>query len=96
MLLVAIALVALQLGLEVRPPAWYRSELVRTDSPERYLAFLRATPGEVLADDPSLLYLVGKPLRYDDPSGFGPVAATGCGISTACSMILPSSVSARS
>lgn len=77
MLLVPITLVALQFGLEARPPAWYRTELVRTDSPERYLAFLRATPGEVLADDPSLLYLVGKPLRYDDPSGFGPVAATG-------------------
>lgn len=71
------AAVALQLWLCATPPAWYGGELVLRETPERYVAFIRSIPGEVLADDPGLLYMVGKPLRYDDPSGFGPVAFSG-------------------
>lgn len=71
-------LIALQLVLAYTPLPWYGSELDRNGpTPERFIAFIRNQPGEVLADDPGLLYLAGKPLRYDDPSGFGPVAHSG-------------------
>jgi hypothetical protein len=39
--------------------------------------YIRATPGEVLADDVGLLYAAGRPLRYDDPSTMGPAASSG-------------------
>jgi hypothetical protein len=71
---VAAALFAIQLGLAFRPQEWYTGELAPTDPPERYLIFIRNTPGEILADDVGLLFMAGRPLRYDDPSGLGPVA----------------------
>ncbi|MBC8163470.1 MAG: hypothetical protein H7Z42_19855 [Roseiflexaceae bacterium] len=72
-----VGLFGLQMALAFSPPEWYGGELVRTGTPQRYIDFIKTVPGEVLADDPSLLYLADKPLRYDDPSGFGPVAHSG-------------------
>jgi len=72
-----LALFAVQLALAFQPQPWYASELAPADSPERYLTFIRNTPGEILADDVALLYMLGRPLRYDDPSGMGPVAISG-------------------
>ena len=73
----AIGLVALQLAFAYQPPEWYAGEIYRDTTPERYIIFIRSVQGEVLADDPGLVYLAGKPLRYDDPAGFGPVAHSG-------------------
>jgi hypothetical protein len=72
-----LALFAVQLALAYRPPQWYGSELAPHDPPDRYLAFIRSTPGEILADDTGLLFMAGRPLRYDDPSSMGPVALSG-------------------
>src|SRR5204862_2603004 len=71
------ALVAVQLALAFQPQEWSTGELAPNDPPERYLAFIRNTPGEILADDVGLLYMEGRPLRNDDPSGIGPVALSG-------------------
>jgi len=68
---------AVQLALAFQPQQWYTGELAPADPPERYLVFIRQTPGEILADDVALLYMAGRPLRYDDPSGMGPVANSG-------------------
>jgi len=73
---ILIALVV-QLALAYRPQEWYLGELAPDDPPERYLTFIRAAPGEVLADDVGLLYAAGRPLRYDDPSTMGPAAESG-------------------
>jgi 4-amino-4-deoxy-L-arabinose transferase-like glycosyltransferase len=72
-----LVLLAGQIGLAYRPQPWYTGELAPDDPPERYLAFIRAAPGEVLADDMGLLYAAGRPLRYDDPSTMGPAAKSG-------------------
>jgi hypothetical protein len=69
----AIALIATQLALAFRPQEWYLGELEPRDPPERFLVFIRNTPGEILADDVGLLFMADKPLRYDDPTGMGPV-----------------------
>jgi hypothetical protein len=69
-----LLLLAGQIALAYQPQAWYQGELAPGDPPERYLAFIRATPGEILADDVGLLYAAGRPLRYDDPSTMGPAA----------------------
>jgi 4-amino-4-deoxy-L-arabinose transferase-like glycosyltransferase len=74
---VIIALLAVQLALAFRPQAWYIGELAPVDPPERFLIFIRNTPGEILADNVGLLLMAGKPLRYDDPTGMGPVALSG-------------------
>jgi hypothetical protein len=74
---IAIALLAVQLVLAFRPQEWYLGELAPDDPPERFLTFIRNTPGEVLSDDVGLLFMAGKPLRYDDPTGMGPVALSG-------------------
>lgn len=69
---------ALQLWLALLPPpAWYGSEIAPADPPERYVVFMANTPGEILADDPGLLLLAGKPIRYDDPSTQGPAVRLG-------------------
>ena len=73
----AIGVFAVQLALAFSPPAWYEGELVLSGTPERFTTFIETVPGEVLADDPGLLYMLGRPLRYDDPSGIGPVAHSG-------------------
>jgi hypothetical protein len=70
-------LLAAQIALAYRPQPWYTGELVPDDPPDRYIAFIRAAPGEVLADDVGLLYAAGRPLRYDDPSTMGPAAGSG-------------------
>ena len=67
----------MQIALAYRPQPWYLGELAPDDPPDRYIAFLHATPGEVLADDVGLLYAAGRPLRYDDPSTMGPAARSG-------------------
>jgi hypothetical protein len=74
-----LALFGLQLLLAFQPLAWYGSELAPNpkDPPDRYLAFISNTPGEILADDPGLLLMEGKPIRYDDASTQGPAAAIG-------------------
>jgi hypothetical protein len=72
-----LVLLATQLALAYQPQQWYIGELAPDDPPDRYLAFIRATPGEVLADDVGLLYAAGRPLRYDDPSTMGPAANSG-------------------
>jgi hypothetical protein len=77
--LATAALVIAQVWLLFQPQPWYGSELdpALRGSPERFVAFMRATPGEILADDPGLLLIAGKPVRYDDPSTMGPAAAIG-------------------
>jgi hypothetical protein len=72
-----LVLLAIQLVLAYQPQQWYIGELAPDDPPDRYLAFIRAAPGEVLADDVGLLYAAGRPLRYDDPSTMGPAASSG-------------------
>jgi len=72
-----LVLLATQIALAYQPQQWYIGELAPDDPPDRYIAFIRATPGEVLADDVGLLYAAGRPLRYDDPSTMGPAASSG-------------------
>ncbi len=72
-----LALLVAQIALAYRPQQWYVGELAPADPPDRYLAFIRAAPSEVLADDVGLLYAAGRPLRYDDPSTMGPAAKSG-------------------
>jgi hypothetical protein len=73
------ALLATQLWLIAQPQAWYGSELnpASRDGPKRLVTFMRSKPGEILADDPGLLLLAGKPVRYDDASTMGPAAEIG-------------------
>jgi hypothetical protein len=77
--LAVFGILVLQLALLVRPHEWYGSELTPNvkDTLERFLVFMRETPGEILADDPGLLLMAGKPIRYNDASTMGPAAATG-------------------
>ncbi|MEO7910083.1 MAG: hypothetical protein ABIV47_10575 [Roseiflexaceae bacterium] len=72
-----LVLLATQLALAYQPQQWYSGELAPDAPPDRYIAFIRAAPGEVLADDVGLLYAAGRPLRYDDPSTMGPAASSG-------------------
>jgi hypothetical protein len=74
---VILTLLATQIALAYRPQSWYTGELAPNDPPDRYIAFIRSTSGEVLADDVGLLYAAGRPLRYDDPSTMGPAAGSG-------------------
>jgi hypothetical protein len=77
----AVLLGCLLAGAQVyqtaHPPDWYAGELAPQDTPERYLNFIRNTPGEILADDTGLLFQAGRELRYDDPSTMGPAARIG-------------------
>lgn len=75
--LLALALLIAQLGLAYRPQDWYTNELAPPQTPQRYLDFMRNTPGEILADDVGLMMAAGRPLRYDDPSTMGPAAQSG-------------------
>jgi hypothetical protein len=70
-------LVGAQVYQTAHPPDWYAGELALEDTPERYLNFIRNTPGEILADDTGLLFQAGRDLRYDDPSTMGPAARIG-------------------
>lgn len=73
----ALLLTGIQVVQSQQPPDWYTGELAATETPERYLDFMRATPGEILADDTGLLFQAGRELRYDDPSTMGPAAKIG-------------------
>lgn len=75
--LALVALIAVQVGLAFQPQPWFVGELEVSNPPERYLNFMRNTPGEILADDIGLLLQAGKPIRYDDPSTMGPAAISG-------------------
>lgn len=77
MLLLVGLLTAAQVYQASHPPDWYAGELAPSDPPERYLNFIRNTPGEILADDTGLLFQAGRELRYDDPSTMGPAARIG-------------------
>jgi hypothetical protein len=72
-----LALFAVQIALAYQPQAWFVGELEPPDPPERFVNFIRNTPGEILADDVGLLLMAGKPIRYDDPSTMGPAAVSG-------------------
>lgn len=72
-----LGLAAVQLALAYRPQPYFGGELALVDPPERFLNFMRQTPGEILADDIGLLLQAGKPIRYDDPSTMGPAAVSG-------------------
>jgi hypothetical protein len=72
-----LIVLVVQVALAYRPQQWYLGELAPNDPPDRYLAFIRAAPGEVLADDVGLLFAAGRTLRYDDPSTMGPAAGSG-------------------
>jgi hypothetical protein len=74
----ALALLALQVPLLFAPPPhWYTGQLEPDSPPDRYVKFILNTPGEILTDDPGLLLLAGKPIRYDDPSTQGPAVRLG-------------------
>ncbi len=68
-----------QVWLIFHPPAWYGSELnpAQRPNPERFITFMHATPGEILTDNPGLLLMADKPIRYDDPSTMGAAARIG-------------------
>lgn len=72
-----LGLAAAQLALAFQPQPYFGGELALVDPPERFLNFMRNTPGEILADDIGLLLQAGKPIRYDDPSTMGPAAVSG-------------------
>ncbi|MBA3470313.1 MAG: hypothetical protein H0T53_11795 [Herpetosiphonaceae bacterium] len=64
-------------GWLLRPtPAWYGGEFA-PPSLERFVAYLESKPGEALADNPALLLLADKPIRFDDPSTMGPAIRSG-------------------
>lgn len=71
------ALLATQLLLWRAPGPWFSGEFAPDPDYNRYVEFVRATPGEVMADDVGLIYAAGRPLRYDDPAAMGPAATLG-------------------
>ncbi len=75
--LAILALFAFQLWVAYQPQKVFVGEFRPSDSPERFVVFIRNTPGEILADDVGLLIAGGKPVRYDDPSTMGPAARWG-------------------
>lgn len=75
--LIAPILLATQLLLWHTPEAWFAGDFTPDPDYNRYIDFVRATPGEVMADDIALLYAAGRPLRYDDPAAMGPASAAG-------------------
>jgi hypothetical protein len=74
--LLALALLGQLWALRERP-AWYGGEFDLSQTPARYVEFIRSQPGEVLADDVGLLVAAGRTLRYDDPSTMGPAIESG-------------------
>lgn len=72
-----LVLFFIQIVLAQQPQPWFVGELAPPDPPERFINFIRNTPGEILADDVGLLLMAGKPIRYDDPSTMGPAAVSG-------------------
>jgi hypothetical protein len=74
-----VVVLSAQVWLIFHPPAWYGSELnpALRSNPERFIKFMHATPGEILTDNPGLLLMADKPIRYDDPSTMGAAARIG-------------------
>ncbi len=72
----AVALVLWQGWLLRATPAWYGGEFTPA-SLERFATYLQSKPGEALADNPALIVLANKPLRFDDPSTMGPAIRSG-------------------
>lgn len=72
--ILAPVLLATQLLLWRAPLPWFAGEYDPDPDYDRYIDFIRSTPGEVMADDVGLVYAAGKPLRYDDPAAMGPAA----------------------
>jgi hypothetical protein len=70
----APVLLATQLLLWRTPLPWFAGDYDPDPNYDRYIEFVRATPGAVMADDVGLVYAAGKPLRYDDPAAMGPAA----------------------
>jgi MFS family permease len=75
--IIAPVLLATQLLFWRAPLPWFVGEFAPEKDYARYIRFIEATPGEILADDVGLVYAAGKPLRYDDPAAMGPAAALG-------------------
>ena len=73
----APVLLATQLLLWRVPLPWFSGDFEPDPAYSRYIDFIRATPGELMADDVSLLYAAGRPLRYDDPAAMGPASMLG-------------------
>jgi hypothetical protein len=74
---VAPVLLGTQLLLWGTPLQWFVGDFELDPSYERYIEYLRATPGEVMVDDVGLMYAAGHPLRFDDPAAMGPAATLG-------------------
>jgi hypothetical protein len=73
----APVLLGTQLLLWATPLPWFAGDFEPDENYTRFVDYLRATPGEVMADDVGLVYAAGRPLRYDDPAAMGPAAALG-------------------
>jgi hypothetical protein len=73
----APVLLATQLLLWRAPLPWFVGDFGPDPEYGRFLGFIRDTPGEIMADDVSLLYAAGRPLRYDDPAAMGPASVLG-------------------
>ncbi len=70
----APVLLATQLLVWREPLPWFVGDFDPDPTYGRYFNFIRATPGEIMADDVGLLYAAGRPLRYDDPAAMGPAS----------------------
>lgn len=75
--ILAPVLLATQLLLWRTPLPWFTGDFDPEPNYDRYIAFIRSTPGEVMADDVGLVYAASRPLRYDDPAAMGPAATLG-------------------
>ena len=73
----APVLLGTQLLLWATPLQWFVGDFELDNNYTRFVDYLRATPGEVMADDVGLVYAAGRALRYDDPAGMGPAATLG-------------------
>jgi 4-amino-4-deoxy-L-arabinose transferase-like glycosyltransferase len=73
----APVLLGTQLLLWATPLQWFAGDFELDENYTRFVDYLRATPGEVMADDVGLVYAAGRPLRYDDPAAMGPAATVG-------------------
>lgn len=73
----APVLLATQLLLWRTPLPWFVGEYVIEPDDARFIEFVQATPGEIMADDIGILYAAQRPIRYDDPAAMGPAATLG-------------------
>lgn len=73
----APVLVGTQLLFWRLPLPWFAGDFEPDPRYSRYIDYVRATPGEIMADDVGLVYAAGRPLHYDDPAAMGPAAMLG-------------------